>query len=360
MGYYNAGWVFGEPVSYNNLTVTPSQPVDIFAFTAYGGREVTLNLHDISANDDVNLTLWRDQNGDGFYDAADVMIGLSAESGNADEVISFTASPGFTYFARVNRAPGSISSVAYDFDLSAHRNVGSLASTPQKYTGNLNSVQSKEVYEFQLSGTGYIHLTLDNWLEGESDLRLYQDNGNSFLDDDDTLVAASVSGDRYESINHKANSGTYFATVDYVTGGLLSSVDYDIAMSATGINKPASNLVVGEVVLGDLTNTPDQTGMLGDSNTTDVYSFTLDLFEAVNIKMTGLTSNADLTLVRDSNHNGIVDEGEIVDSSHSLGSSDEQMYAHVSGKYFLMAHQAVASGETAYTLEFDHYTTPYP
>ena len=362
MASYDVGGLFGETIRYNNFTVIPSQPLDIFAFTIYFDvREVTLNLHDISLNDNANITLWADQNGNGIYDNADTLLGFSTESGNADDVINFMASPG-TYFARVNRDSNSIGNVTYDLDLSAHYNVGSLGVTPERYTEYLSTGgKLQEVYEFAIAGTSYIHLTLDNWWDGESDLRLYQDNGNGFFDDEDTLVVASTEGDRYESIDYKGSGGTYFTEVDYVNSGLIGTVDYNLTMSATFGFTKVSNLVVGEVNLGDITyNTPDQTGTLGDLNTTETYAFSLELYEAVNIKLTDLTSDANLSLVRDINKNGIVDAGEVVNVSYNSGSSDEQMYVHESGKYFLMAHQATFGGETAYTLEFDHYTTPYP
>lgn len=361
MAYYDVGWLFGETVSYNNFTVTSSQPLDIFAFSLYEEREISLNLHDIGINDNADLTLWADQNGNGVYDNADALIDVSAASGNADDAISFMASPN-TYFAIVNRNPNSVGNVIYDLDLRAHYNVGSLGVTPQRYSESLSSGgKYREVYEFEIAGTRYIHLTLDNWWDGEADLRLYQDNGNGFLDDEDTLVVASTEGDRYESIDYKGSGGTYFTTVDFAKSGTISSIDYELTMSATFGFTRVSNLVVGEVKLGDITyNTPDQTGTLGDLNTTDTYAFSLDLYEAVNIKLTDLTSDANLSLVRDTNKNGIVDAGEVVNGSYNFGSSDEQMFVHQSGDYLLRVYQAPFGGETAYTLEFDHIPTKYP
>ncbi|NER81352.1 MAG: hypothetical protein F6K42_17655 [Leptolyngbya sp. SIO1D8] len=362
MAYYDVGGLFADTISYNNFSLTPSQPTDYFEFTIYNdNREVNLYLHDISANDNADLLLYRDQNGNGILDNNDALMGFSGEDGNADDLINFEAIPG-TYFARVNRnKSGSNGTVTYDLDLSAHYNVGALGSTPKSYTESLSTGQLKEVYEFELSGTRYVHLTLDNYIHGEADLRLYQDNGNGFLDDGDALVVASLDGDRFESIHYKASAATYFAEVEYDEFDLISVIDYKLKMSANLPTHKFSNLVVGEVDVGDIThNTPDQVGLLNDTNVVDTYEFSLDYYEGVNIRLTDLTSDASIVLIQDSNYNGIVDTGEIIDSSYTFGTGDEQINnVEVSGNYLVQIFQATFGGDTTYTLEFDHFSTPH-
>ena len=104
MSYYDVGALWVDPKSYNTLNVTSSQPTDIFAFSILFSwpRKVFLDLHDISANDDANLSVYQDINGNGIWDGGDPLITFSAESGNADDVINFEATLG-DYFAIVNR-----------------------------------------------------------------------------------------------------------------------------------------------------------------------------------------------------------------------------------------------------------------
>ncbi|MEO0457623.1 MAG: pre-peptidase C-terminal domain-containing protein [Cyanobacteria bacterium P01_A01_bin.114] len=358
MSNYDLGTLWAETVSYNNYTVSPSDPADVFKFNLSTNRNISLNLHDISNGDNANLTLYRDSNFNGVLDNGDLFISFSAENGNADDVIDVPAITG-TYFARVNRyAADSIGSVSYDLDLSTNLDVGTLWSSPVSYNNDfLSSNNPVEVYEFDIANSRTINLSVHDVSSGDNvDLRLYQDNGNGIFDDADTLVDASIYGDD-ELINYRGSAGTYFAEVrrNSYNGGL----SYDLDMSAT--SHRAGNLVAAEKVVGDITNvTPDQTGNIGNFNTADTYAFSLETYEGVNIELLGLTDNANMRLIRDNNQNGIIDGGEIIEGSYSAGSSNEQINnVTLSGDYFLQVYQGSAGSITGYTLEFDHFSTPY-
>lgn len=368
MAYYDAGILRNTPDSYHSYWVTQNQPDDYFEFDVYGGSfggsEVNLYLHNISANGDANLFLFKDLNHNGILDLYDAPIAFSLESGNADEVINLQAETG-TYFARVVlNELGSVGNVSYDLDLSGNYNVGALGSTPESYDNNfISEIIPTEIIEFEIRGPRTIHLTLDGIdPDGDVDLRLYQDNGNGFLDDGDTLVAASLYGDGGESIDYKASADTYFAEVSYGPGSEVGFFQYDLNMSATGGFAKVSNLVVGEVEVGDITySTPDQTGWIGDPDTTDQFAFSVDLYEGVNITLTGLTGDVDIRLVKDTNNNGIVDTGEIIASSNSIGTSDEHINdITTSGDYVVQVHTGFYSDDAYYDLQFDRFTTPYP
>jgi hypothetical protein len=82
------------------------------------------------------------------------------------------------------------------------------------------------------------------------------------------------------------------------------------------------------------------------------------LFEGVNLSISGLSSDADIRLIQDTNNNRIVDAGEVIRTSSNGGSSIDQISAiEQSGNYFVQVYQF--SGETNYQLTFDHYTTSF-
>ena len=97
---------------------------------------------------------------------------------------------------------------------------------------------------------------------------------------------------------------------------------------------------------------------MGSDDTVDTYAFSLDFYEGTNISLSGLSSDADIRLIRDSNSNGIVDANEVIESSTGLGSRSESITGiDTSGDYFVQVYQY--SGNTNYTLSFDHYTTSF-
>ena len=357
---YDIGALGASVVSRNNFNLSPADPTDVFEFAISGSRQIALNLHGISAGDDADLYLYRDSNSNGVFDSGDAQVASSTIGSNFNDVIDYSATTG-TYFAQVRRfGPGSTGPVRYDLDLSTNYDVGTLSSTPTSRNNfHLSATDPTDVFEFDLTGTRTINLSLTGITAGDdADLRLYRDNGNGVFDAGDTLVQSSLNGGNNDDIiNYRGTAGTYFAEVSRFAPGSTGSVNYDLNMSATFGR--ASNLLAGEVVVGDITAfTPNQFGSVSSSDTTDTYAFSLGLFEGVNIELRGLTSDADLRLIRDANGNGVVDAGDVITSSTGAGSSNEQINnINLSGDYFVQVYQY--SGSTNYTLDFDHFTTPF-
>ena len=237
--------------------------------------------------------------------------------------------------------------------------LGSLNSTPTQDGSYLQSGWS-DVYEFDISGTRNINLSLNNISAGDdADLSLYRDsNGNGILDSGDIRVSSSsLSGNSDDSINYRASSGTYFARVDYYDYGSNGRLDYDLDLSATYTGQ-ATNTVAVESDLGDLSGDVSRYGWVGNTDTTDTYEFDLGLFEGVNIRLSGLSNDADIRLIQDRNNNGIVESSEIIETS-ALGytSSESISGIDLSGTYQLQVYQY--SGDTNYQISFDHYTTDF-
>lgn len=238
--------------------------------------------------------------------------------------------------------------------------IGTLDSNVVSKNGfHLSSNHPTDVFEFDISGTRTINLSLTNITAGDdADLNLYRDsNNNGIFDSSDLRVASSSHFDNNdELINYRASSGTYFAQVERYDFGSSGSVHYDLDMSATSSNM--GNLVNAEYQVGDLSGDVLRRGYVGSDDTADTYAFSLDFYEGTNISLSGLSSDADIRLIRDSNNNGIVDANEVIESSTGLGSRSESITGiDTSGDYFVQVYQY--SGNTNYTLSFDHYTTSF-
>jgi Bacterial pre-peptidase C-terminal domain len=240
-----------------------------------------------------------------------------------------------------------------------NENIGSLGRTP--VTRNnlaVSETEPTDVFQFQIGNTRNVNLSLTNISAGnDPDLRLYRDNGNGIFDSGDQLIDSSVAANnRDDSINRRVEAGTYFAEVSRYAG--VGSVSYDFSASATTPNSTLdfSNLLPREFELGNLSTDITRTGRVGDNNTADTYSFSLGSSQSANIILSGLTSDADIRLIRDSNNNHIVDAGDEIRSSTRGGTASDQISnINQSGEYYLQVNQY--TGQTSYTLTFDNLTS---
>ena len=237
--------------------------------------------------------------------------------------------------------------------------LGTLNKNPRQISYTLVKKQfENDIFQFNITGTRNINLSLNNISVGDdANLYLYRDsNGNGILDNGDILVKSSKrAGDVDETINVGGQSkGTYFARVEYFNGGSNNMIDYDLDLSAQYIGP--SNVIGVDVNLGDLNVDVIKHGSLDSSNTVDTYQFNLNpnFSEGVNIILSGLSANADIRLIQDSNNDGIVQDNEVIKSSTHKGSSNESISGiDVFGTYQLQVYQY--SGNTHYTVNFDTY-----
>ncbi|WP_199328453.1 pre-peptidase C-terminal domain-containing protein [Anabaena azotica] len=82
----------------------------------------------------------------------------------------------------------------------------------------------------------------------------------------------------------------------------------------------------------------------------DFYSFSLSARSSLNIAVDGLSANADLQLIRDTNSNGIVDSGEVISTSNKTGTTSESLRPTLdAGNYFIRVYSN--TGDTNYNLK---------
>lgn len=141
----------------------------------------------------------------------------------------------------------------------------------------------------------------------------------------------------------------------------------DISTSNTGsASTPASFLeqeasaVQGDfafstpINVGTLKGTQTYSGTLGETNSSEFYRMSLATSGSINISLTGLTADLNLTLFADLNRNDIIDIDEEIQRSISAGSSDEaiNIAGLIAGNYWLQVQQV--TGSTAYTLRLSN------
>lgn len=257
-------------------------------------------------------------------------------------------------------------SYQYDFDL------GTLNNTPQQKNLSLyNDLYENDIYEFDIDGTKNLNLSLNNISDGDDvDLYLYEDtNSNGVLDSSDLQITSSrKGGDRDDFINRQVSDGTYFARVEYYSGGSDERIDYDLDLSATFTGQ-ASNVIAVEQDLGlldgygsgsysfngEIGEDRTITNQVNNNNTVDTYQFTVGSLSNYEICLYGLSSDADIRLIQDSNNNGVVDSGEIIDSSTMGSTEPEHMFSSFDPNTTYQVQVYQYSGDTQYELLVDAF-----
>ena len=228
-------------------------------------------------------------------------------------------------------------------------NLGTLNGTRSLFDlFGVSSSQPNDYYRVTLGANSNFNLSLTG-LSADADVQ--------FLNSVGTEIARSAYGSNHdEAINLSGvAAGDYYVRVYQFNGNTGFSLD----LSSTN----PSNLLPKEFELGTVNYAgTTQTGFISNSNTADVYHFSVDgtyrsgdLFSSnsssnVNISLAGLSSDADIRVIRDSNHNGILDPGEEIVRSQLGGSNPESInLAGLGvGDYYLQVYQY--SGSTPYTL----------
>lgn len=232
----NLGRINSQRVYVDGDPLSALDPINIYQFNITGNRDINLLLHNISNGDDADLRLFRDSNNNGVLDSGDRQVASSHRSGNANDVINYSATGG-RYFAQVERyAAGSNGAVSYDLDLAAIYDAGTLSSqTVNRNRYSVDSSDPHDVFGFNITGDRDVSLLLHNISRGDdADLRLFQDsNNNGIFDSGDRQVASSRrGGTANDAINYRAAAGTYFAQVERYARGSNGAVLYDLDLTA--------------------------------------------------------------------------------------------------------------------------------
>ena len=116
----------------------------------------------------------------------------------------------------------------------------------------------------------------------------------------------------------------------------------------TSLNLGAIN---GQVTHHDSIGFPDSSSP-GGIDTIDWYKFTLTApCPSLNVRLAGLSANADLQVYRDTNNNHVVNSGELLGSSNNPGTAHDVVNLSsqpADNNYYVRVNRV--SGETSYTL----------
>jgi hypothetical protein len=248
--------------------------------------------------------------------------------------------------AMLSRDPGSTSATAF--------NIGNLSQT-HNYTNFLDDSDLVDIYQFSLDKTSEVSLLLEtNSMDGFFIDLFIDKNSNSTVDNGESILPYTEYSNlgRDSTIDATLGVGTYSIRLyQYL---LDRTVNYSLNLDATPAlsstsQDPGNNLSTA-LSLGHLnSNSGDRriTEFIGNLDPTDIYKFSIDegkinlTLESLTGKELGGTIKVDL--IKDKNHNQLIDSDEILDSqeidifswSYSFDNLNFDNKTYDSGNYFL-------------------------
>jgi pimeloyl-ACP methyl ester carboxylesterase len=232
-----------------------------------------------------------------------------------------------------------------------------LLSGTQTSLGFVGNLDTDDYYRFHLDANSNFRLDL-NGLNADADVRLIQDiNGNGLVDEEEVLDFSIASGNTPETIEKSLAAGDYYLWVYQYSG----NTNYNLSLSATPLPPDsAGNTLTAALDLGLLSGTQTSTDLLGNLDTDDYYRFQVDTNSDFRLDLDGLSADADVQLIQDINGNGVVDEGEVLNSSTASSNTPETITinALTAGEYFVRVYQY--SGNTNYELSLSATPPPIP
>ncbi|MEO1592838.1 MAG: S8 family serine peptidase, partial [Cyanobacteria bacterium J06632_22] len=230
--------------------------------------------------------------------------------------------------------------------VSTAANLGTVAGR-RSINGTLNGSDTQDWFRFQLDTRRDISLDLFN-LSSDADLYLVQDrNGNSRIEDNEILDYSVASGTQSDHVHLNGQAaGTYYAVVNR-----YSSQDTGYRLNLT--TDAAGETLSSAYNFSQLTDARQITDFVGSDDRLDYYRFTLANNSDVNLRLSNLSSDADLRVIHDSNVNGTVDAGEVIAASLRSRDLSEAIALDnlAAGEYFVEVSQY--SGDTNYQLDLE-------
>jgi hypothetical protein len=315
------------------------QPQD-FSFTINNDASVSnptnFNVLLRGLRQDADLELYRDINGNGRIDTADVLVAQSSQKGMTfDESIQTRLTLPGTYIARVKNA--SNASTPFSLVLSntgkAASNLlplgtqlGTLTQKPNESYRSVSPAGTANTYRFTMAEAGNFNALLSGIRQDvKVNARLIRDTNNNGVVDFGEALATSTEVEN--DIRYKTGllAVRNLAAGNYILQTSLSetanpanneSPRYQLLLSNTAA--APNNLLSGAKNAGILRESAlfrTSSTLNASGKASNTYHFSVDrAVQNFNMAIRGVNASAkvDVRLIRDTNRNRIVDDGEIV------------------------------------------------
>jgi serine protease len=325
---------------------------DLYRFQLTGGSNLEVRLSGLTADADIRVI--QDQNRNGVIEAGEV-IAISDFSGTTPDVIRF---------ASLNIEEGYIQVIPHEGNTNYSLNVSANlvdSSNTLENASNLGILNGQrvtvgslgrtsvndftDITRFRLTQTSDLQLDLTG-LSRDADLFLIQDiNENGRIDTNEILASSMRSFNSSEQIQvNNLAAGSYFVGVELFEPG---TTEYTLTYTVDA----AGETLATARSLGVLTGSISIRDFVGDSDLWDMYRLRLNNSSDLNLTLRGLSSDADLWLIRDTNRNGVIETEEILARSQLAGTQTDNLSIQglAAGEYFVVVGRF--SGNTNYILD---------
>jgi subtilisin family serine protease len=212
--------------------------------------------------------------------------------------------------------------------LTAATNLGAVGATALNRTDSLSATDTVDFYRFSVTGTNNF-LASASGLSADVSLFLLDSNGRE-------VARAAAPGNVTETIKRSLSTGTYYLQVVRVSG----TTNYTLKTSAIAPDQ-AGNSTRAARSLGTISGSREFYDAITSGDRDDFYKFTLAQNSNLNLSLTGLKADAEISLLDSL--------GRLIVSSTNSGMASEVISRAVgAGTYFIRVFQY--SGDTNYNL----------
>jgi hypothetical protein len=308
-------YTFKDYVGYSDKS-------DFYQFTIDDGAYVSLALTGLNATADLSIYP---------IDGSIVQMFPSSTPLMSDRLYKMTLSPG-TYYVAVKSFgsydPDSVgfhntdytlrfqcntqSATRFDPTLLAAKNDLGLLRGTRNFSSQADvssfsdgfGFSSIEQYHFNLANVSDLSVSIN-----ASNLYLIQDANNNGIVDPGEMIGTSQGGSQPLSLTG-LSAGSYFLQISSV----YKPTAYNLSLTATpglnstipGLNLEPNDTLNQSIDIGNLIGQRSFSNTIGGTDKNDFYRFNLESPSNINLSLSGLTANADVQVIRDVNHNGIV------------------------------------------------------
>ncbi len=302
---------------------------DYYRFDVNGSLDLEIRLMLLETNANIQLLNSRGQ-----------LIQASANGGNASETISkrletgqyylrvYSDSPESTYYF-LSLAATVIPTDGAGNTLGNALNIGDL-NGDRTFQDFIGTEDTNDYYRFNLQNNSNFTLSLSD-LSSDAEVQLLDNTGQ-------VIESSTGAGSSTETITRSLTAGRYYVRVYPYSG----STDYTLNLSATEIDVDLAGNTFGRARdIGNLSGSRSFQDVVGTTDTDDYYRFTLDRSSSFSLTMNGLSTDADVELLRS--------DGSVLSSSLNSNSSDELITQTLdAGTYYVRIYPF--SGTTDYNL----------
>jgi serine protease len=226
-------------------------------------------------------------------------------------------------------------------------NLGTISNVTRTIRDFVGTSDLSDLYAFQFASSSRTQISLSE-LSGDADIRLIQDaNNNGKIESNEVLRVSALAGTNTDRISLPSLiDGNYYLEVLSYRG----DTHYRLDISATP-TLDVGGTIATATELGIIAGKLGRSGSV-DSGTdlADIYQFRTLTDGDIQVDLTGLTRDADILLIQDTNNNQLIDATDTIARSVRAGTVADQILVNNlrSGTYFVEVREY--GGQSAYTL----------